>query len=240
MSSRNSLEDTIHAFIEAKSKTNQKFETMITQIVEENKEIKSHMSKLTNALAVRECEKFSAQAQPNPRGQHMVQTLGSEETNLKEVNPITTRYGKVIKPTPKLRESEKDPSSIEESTPSEEAVKNPSRVPFPQALKSTSKSSSQHSEILEHLKKVKVHLPLLHTISQVPTYAEVLKDLCTIKRKHHVKKTAFLIEHVSAVIEQKVPPKYKDPGCPTISCIIENHEIAQALLDLGTSANMSR
>lgn len=114
----------------------------------------------------------------------------------------------------------------------------PTRVPFPQALKSTSKSTGQQNEILEHLKQVKINLPLLHVISQVPTYAKVIKDLCTVKRKHHVKKTAFLTEQVSAVIEQRTPPKYKDPGCPTISCIIGSHEFAQALLDLGASVKL--
>ncbi|XP_022859047.1 uncharacterized protein LOC111379846 [Olea europaea var. sylvestris] len=173
---------------------------MITQIVEEIKEIKTHMSKLTNALTVVEREKFPAQAQRNPRGQHMAQTSGSRENNLKEFNAITTRSGKVIEPTSKSNEYEKDPSNLEESTLSEEVVKNPPRVPFPQALKATAKSIGQHSEILEHLKQVKINLPLLHMISQVPTYAKVLKDLCTIKRKHHVKKTAFLTEHISQVL----------------------------------------
>jgi len=32
--------------------------------------------------------------------------------------------------------------------------------------------------------------------------------------------------------------KYKDPGCPTISCFIEEHKIEKALLDLGASVNL--
>lgn len=59
-----------------------------------------------------------------------------------------------------------------------------------------------------------------------------------MKKRHHVKKTAFLTEQVSAIIEQKTPPKYKDPGCPTISCNIGTHKIDQALLDLGASVNL--
>ena len=66
-------------------------------------------------------------------------------------------------------------------------------------------------------------------------YAKVIKDLCTIKKKHHVKKTAFLTEQVSAVIQHKTPPKYKDPGCPTISCTIGDYIMKHALLDLETS-----
>ncbi|CAL2257708.1 unnamed protein product [Prunus armeniaca] len=65
-----------------------------------------------------------------------------------------------------------------------------------------------------------------------------LEDLCTIKRKHNVDKTAFLTENVSAILQTNTPPKYKDPGCPTISCIIGNFIIEQALLDLGASVNL--
>ena len=32
--------------------------------------------------------------------------------------------------------------------------------------------------------------------------------------------------------------KYKDPGCPTISCFIREHKIERALLDLGASVNL--
>ena len=69
------------------------------------------------------------------------------------------------------------------------------------------------------------HVPLLHVIKQVPSYAKILKDLCTMKRKHNVKKIAFLTKQVSALIQHNTHPKYKDPSCPTISCIIGDHEI---------------
>ena len=72
----------------------------------------------------------------------------------------------------------------------------------------------------------------------MPPYAKVIKDLCTTKRKHHVKKTAFLTEQVSAVIQHKTPPKYKDPGCPMISCIIGDYIMKHALLDLGVNVNL--
>jgi hypothetical protein len=94
------------------------------------------------------------------------------------------------------------------------------------------------TEILEHLHQVKVNLPLLHIIKQMPAYAKVIKDLCTVKRKHHLKKTAFFTEQVSAIIQHKVPPKYKDPGCPTISCTIGEYLVECALLDLGASINL--
>ena len=77
----------------------------------------------------------------------------------------------------------------------------------------------RESEILEVLRQVKVNIPLLDMIKQVPTYAKFLKDLCTIKRRLNMNKK-FLIEQVSAIIQFKSPLKYKDPGCLTISVMI--------------------
>lgn len=75
-------------------------------------------------------------------------------------------------------------------------------------------------------------------IKQVPTYAKILKDLCTVKRKHNVNKTVLFTKHASAVIEQRALPNYKDTGCPTIACNIGTYEFGQALLDLGAIVNL--
>ena len=79
---------------------------------------------------------------------------------------------------------------------------------------------------------MKVNIPLLDMIKQVPTYAKFLKDLCTIKRGLNVNKKAFLTEQVSVIIQCKSPVKYKDPGCPTISVMIGGKLVEKALLDL--------
>ncbi|KAL6321924.1 hypothetical protein AAG906_035826 [Vitis piasezkii] len=109
--------------------------------------------------------------------------------------------------------------------------------PFPQALHGK-KGIRNALEILEVLRQVKVNIPLLDMIKQVPTYAKFLKDLCTIKRGLNVNKKAFLTEQVSAIIQCKSPLKYKDPGCPTISVMIGGKVVEKALLDLGASVNL--
>ena len=77
-------------------------------------------------------------------------------------------------------------------------------MPFPQALlRPKERNSALKGEILEKLKQVKINLLLIHVIKQVPNYAKVIKDLCTPKRRHNVKKTTFLMEQASAVIESK-------------------------------------
>ena len=85
---------------------------------------------------------------------------------------------------------------------------------------------------------MKVNIPLLDVIKQVPTYAKFLKNLCTIKKGLNVNKKAFLTEQVSAIIQCKSPLKYKDPGCPTISVMIGGKVVEKALLDLGASVNL--
>ena len=88
------------------------------------------------------------------------------------------------------------------------------------------------------LRQVKVNIPLLDMIKQVPTYAKFLKDLCTVKKGLSIDKKAFLTEQVSAIIQCKTPVKYKDPGCLTISVNIEGTCVEKALLDLGASVNL--
>ncbi|RVW87300.1 hypothetical protein CK203_037204 [Vitis vinifera] len=99
------------------------------------------------------------------------------------------------------------------------------------------KKSRIHQKFLKS-EQVKVNIPLLDMIKQVPTYAKFLKDLCTVKRGLQVTKNAFLTEQVSAIIQSKSPVKYKDPGCPTISVNIGGTHVEKALLDLGASVNL--
>ena len=93
-------------------------------------------------------------------------------------------------------------------------------------------------KMLEVFKQVQVNIPLLDMIQQVPTYAKFLKDLCTKKRTTNVPKRAFLAAIVSSYLLSHMPIKYKDPGSPTISCVIGETHIEKALLDLGASVNI--
>ena len=92
--------------------------------------------------------------------------------------------------------------------------------------------------MLEVLRQVKVNIPLLDMIKQVPTYAKFLKDLCTVKMGLNVDKKAFMTKQVSAIIQCKAPVKYKDLGYPTISVNIGGTCVEKALLDLGASVNL--
>jgi hypothetical protein len=87
-------------------------------------------------------------------------------------------------------------------------------------------------------KQVQINILFLDAIQQVPSYAKFLKDLVTVKGKNNVPKKAFLTEQVNSILQCKLPIKYKDPRCPTISCRIGTNQIERALLDLGASVNL--
>ncbi|KAL5564257.1 hypothetical protein UlMin_027421 [Ulmus minor] len=130
-------------------------------------------------------------------------------------------------PTPPSNLIPKTTSNKNEAPKDQEAPSDSMPVPFSQALlKPKERNFALKGEILEQLKQVRINLPFLHVIKQVPNYAKVIKDLCTLKRKHNVKKTTFLAE------------QYKDLGCPTVACQIGNQACGQALLDLGASVNL--
>ena len=97
---------------------------------------------------------------------------------------MTLRSGKELKlAAPELVNSAPvmaDPLQEEQSVGKEEVK---IRIPpqFPQVLRKK-KNSVNQTEMLEVLRQVKVNIPLLDMIKQVPTYAKFLKDLCTVKK----------------------------------------------------------
>jgi hypothetical protein len=111
------------------------------------------------------------------------------------------------------------------------------KAPYPERLQAP-RNGGKLEDILEVFKQVQINIPFLDAIQQIPSYAKFLKDLVTMKRKTNVPKKAFMTEQVSSILQCKLPLKYKDPGCPTITCMVGVSQIERALLDLGASVNL--
>ena len=199
------------------------------------------ITRLTNQQQVQEQGKLPSQTQPNPRGVHELSFSTELAPRMDEKKAIITlRSGKQVdQPVPIPVEETMEGKEVEPEhiIIKEDSMKKNMPPPSPQALKCKKKASNQ-TEILEVLRQVKVNIPLLDMIKQVPTYAKFLKELCTVKRGLNVDKKAFLTEQVSAIIQSKTPVKFKDPGSPTISVNIGGTCIDKALLDLGASVNL--
>ncbi|XP_058217027.1 uncharacterized protein LOC131327924 [Rhododendron vialii] len=134
-----------------------------------------------------------------------------------------------------VEEKGKDKGKSKESVPDPRVI--PTPAPFPSRLRALAKPNL-NEELHELFNQVKINIPLMDAIKQIPSYAKFLKDLCTRKRKLNVQKKIFLTEQVSSIIQTNIAPKYKDPGSPTIAVTIGEKRIEQALLDLGASVNL--
>ena len=201
--------------------TNQKIESVENSLNKKLDNMYSEISRISNQqLQGSEKGKIPFQSQQYQRGVDEIGLTNNPNERPDEVKAVVTlRSGKELKPVvPELVKSDPtvdDPLQEEQSARKKE-VKISVPPPFPQVLQKK-KNPVNQTEMLEVLRQVKVNIPLLNMIKQVPTYAKFLKDLCTVKKGLNVNKKAFLTEQVSAIIECKTPVKYKDPGFPTIS-----------------------
>jgi hypothetical protein len=204
---------------------------------------------MANTLNRREEGKLPSQPVMNPKGLYMV----DEETSHQHVQSITTlRSGKLVdNQVGKKKEEHTEVSETLQNDKGKQVINETStsetpyvpRALFPERLKAPSHFGKQGEKIqamMEVFKQVKINIPLLDAIQQVPAYAKFLKDLCTQKRKsrNHIPKKVLLTKHLSFLIQHNTPPKFKDHGTPTISCIIGQKEIDKALLDLGAGVNL--
>ena len=218
---------------------NKKIDGLESNLKQKMDNLQYSITNINKLLEVQERGRFPSQTLPNPKGIHEVGS--SNNSGMDEVKSIITlRSGKEVdQPMPKPIEESRQGEKMqpEHILLEEDSMKYRIPPPFPQALRGK-KKATQQAGILEVLMQVKVNIPLLDLIKQVPAYAKFLKDLCTIKRGLGIEKKAFLTEQVSAIIQSKYPVKYKDPGSPTIPVNIGGNCIDKSLLDLGASVNL--
>ena len=164
-------------------------------------DLKDTLIKFAYALSFQEKCKFSSQPQQNPKGQYNSSASSFVSQHMDQVKSVITLHsGKVIEKTI-LELCEKDDKLISEGKEGfgpehcKEKTDSPPVLPFPHAMTKQMKVN-YNSTIFETFKQVRINISLLDAIKQVPSYANFLKDLCTVKRKLNVKNKAFLAEHM--------------------------------------------
>ncbi|RVW62650.1 hypothetical protein CK203_060748 [Vitis vinifera] len=178
----------LHQKIEnVESSLNKRMDGMQNDLHHKIDNIQYSISRLTNLNTVNEKGKFPSQPSQNPKGVHEIKgPLIKEGKNQEEQSGKKSASKSSIEEEPRI-------------VIKEDMMKKHMPPPFPQALHGK-KEIKNSSKILEVLRQVKVNIPLLDMIKQVPTYAKFPKDLCTVKRGLQVTKNAFLTEQVSAII----------------------------------------
>ncbi|XP_075473347.1 uncharacterized protein LOC142504353 [Primulina tabacum] len=97
---------------------------------------------------------------------------------------------------------------------------------------------TQFSKFLEIFKKLHINISFAEALAQMPSYAKFLKEILSNKRKLVDFETVKLSEECSAVLQNKLPPKAKDPGSFSIPCTIGTSFFGKTLCDLGASINL--
>ncbi|XP_021995751.2 uncharacterized protein LOC110892925 [Helianthus annuus] len=188
---------------------------------------------ISHVSVLRSGKEFKANLSPG-LVEGVVEDVTGNESDDDEVTPVKPKESNVNKPG--LGENEK----------SEKVEGEPSQFPFPSALLDPGKKNfiasrgPQKEELWDMFKQVKINLPLLDAIKQVPAYAKFLKELCTQKRQQKKKmpKRVDLTGKLSAVLNGELPPKIKDPGTPLINIQVGNFQMAKVLLDLGAGVSI--
>ena len=115
--------------------------------------------------------------------------------------------------------------------------KDVSKFPYPDRIRKD-KLDQQFSKFLEVFKKLQINIPFAEALAQMSSYAKFLKDILSNKRKIEEHGTVMLTEECSAILQNKLPPKLRDPGSFTIPCALGDSFFDKALCDLGASINL--
>ncbi|CAL1378637.1 unnamed protein product [Linum trigynum] len=88
------------------------------------------------------------------------------------------------------------------------------------------------------LKQLDVSIPFMEALSKMPKHAKFMKDLLINKKKLGDLLTVMLSEECSAILQNKLPKKRKDPESFTILLNIGSMHVGKSLADLGASINV--
>ncbi|KAK9034832.1 hypothetical protein V6N11_076889 [Hibiscus sabdariffa] len=141
---------------------------------------------------------------------------------------ITTRSGRVLKPTINQKGTAASPST---------ATDTPADADESGEI-GEDHNDPHNSKVLRHLEQVHTNLPLVEALHQMPNYAKFLKDMVSRKKRIEEFETASATETCLALMHNKVPAKQADPGSFTIECSIGHYYSTKALCDPGASINL--
>jgi hypothetical protein len=156
------------------------------------------MRQMANTLNHMEAGELPSQLVASLKGNYMVEASTSNHQQMLAIN--TLGGGRMVDNhvQEKVNEQTEIPQNLQKDTgkqvntkasspsaPTPEILNEP-WVPFPKRLKEPShfgKQGKKIQDMVEVFKQVKVNIPLLDAIKQVPAYAKFHKDLCTQKKE---------------------------------------------------------
>ncbi|CAM8981017.1 unnamed protein product [Rhodiola kirilowii] len=175
--------------------------------------------------------------------------------HMASVNAITLRGGKHVEMVPAQATRTPATKSALDSTPTEEETSKDAEnraensvqpvepapyrppIPFPQRLKGA-RRDKEFMQFVDKVRTLYITMPFTDAITQIPTYAQFMKEIMSGKRKIDGIENVALCEECSAATNQPMPPKLQDSGSFSIPCDIGGFPVRRALCDLGASVSI--
>ncbi|XP_058749140.1 uncharacterized protein LOC131622107 [Vicia villosa] len=191
-------------------------ETKVDALATHNKMLETQISQVAQQQAptAAPAGTFSGQPQPNLKG---------------HAHAIILRSGKEMdEPTdPRL----KNPAMFQSPCKTTEEESGPNDKSSNPKEKEDKEGETEEKEA----SYLNITIPFTEAITQMPSYAKFLKEILSNKKKIEDNETVTPTTECSAIIQNKMPPKLKDPGSFSIPCNIGKFVIDKALCDLGSS-----
>ncbi|XP_058732590.1 uncharacterized protein LOC131604121 [Vicia villosa] len=193
--------------------------TKVDSLATHNKMLETQISQVAQqqTLTAAPAGTFPRQPQPNPKG---------------HAHAIILRSGREIDEStdPRL----KNPAMFQSPRKTTEEESRPKDKPSNPKEKEDKDGEIKEKEA-PHCRREKSK-----AITQMPSYAKFLKEILSNKKKLEHNKTVTLTTKCSAIVQNKMPPKLKDPGSFSIPCNIGKFVIDKALCELGASIILMR
>ncbi|GKC29262.1 reverse transcriptase domain-containing protein, partial [Tanacetum coccineum] len=111
------------------------------------------------------------------------------------------------------------------------------KIPYPQRLRKE-KMEERYAKFIDLIKEVRINVPLVDVLADMPNYGKFLKDLVSNKSKMEQISVAFLNEECSVIVQNKLLPKVVDLRSFLIPCSVAGSVEYLSLADLGASINL--
>ncbi|XP_027181977.1 uncharacterized protein LOC113780369 [Coffea eugenioides] len=235
--------DKIEKLASATTQRFERIEGMMDQLTNMYRNVNVQIGQIANAVNNRNQGDSPSKTEVNPREHVKSITLRSakevgEPLVVENVRKHERKDNKQLSELEVNNKSIEGKDKVEGSEPQiNETTQIPPPVPFPQRLK-PSRNDKEFEKFVNIFKQLHINIPFVDAILQIPSYAKFLKEIMTKKRRLVDSETIALTEECSAIIQNKLPPKLKDPESFTIPCIIGNVEFSKALCDLGASVSL--
>ncbi|XP_024009814.1 uncharacterized protein LOC112085105 [Eutrema salsugineum] len=211
-----------------------KLDTQVAQTAESVKRQEGFFPRKTDtnprhycsAISLRSGKKLTPVLKKNVSEDEIMELDESKE-NFKVAEPMSSDTTTSVA----RHQSQSEAEVVQNPKPTEERVYKP-KVPYPRSPKKSKKEldDARYKALME---KLVIEIPLVIA----PTLRHYVKRMVTNNLSHE-EGVMMISEHVSAVIQIKIPEKLADPRSFVLDCSIFSERFKRSLCDLGSSVNL--